>query len=227
MESGQQTVVVAESDSITLAELQTLFATNAYRVLTVSGVPDMPDVISFLETPAVLVLGDLAGMDCVEYLKSSRWEIPTILLRSGNSIREAVESIQSGAEDYLTKPYSPQHLLTVVRKAMHKSAERSRLSTTNRSLLCRAAALTHREHEILNLILSGMLNKQIAEHLGLALVTVKLHRGHAMRKLGARTAAELARFAGAAGINPTHAALNRSLSARTNGFAKDLPQQLQ
>lgn len=223
MEPVQQTVVVAENDDANLVKLQALFATHNYRVVTVSGVQDMPDVISFLETPAVLVFGDLTGMDCLEYLKSSRWEIPTILLRSGNSIREAVESIQTGAEDYLTKPYCPQHLLTVVRKAMQKSTERSSLSTTNRNLLCRAAALTHREHEILNLILAGMLNKQIAEHLGLALVTVKLHRGHAMRKLGARTAAELAWFAGAAGINPANSNFNRNQSLRTNDASNSLP----
>jgi FixJ family two-component response regulator len=227
MEPVLQTVAVAENDGAILLELQALFATHNYRMVTVSGGQDLPDVVSFLEPPAVLVFGDLAGVDCLQYLKSARWEIPTILLRSGNSIREAVEAIQTGAEDYLTKPHCPQHLLTVVRKAMQKSTERSSLSTPNRSLLSRATVLTNREQEILNLILAGMLNKQIAEHLGLALVTVKLHRGHAMRKLGARTAAELAWFARAAGINPANQNFNRSQNVRTNGASKSLRQQLQ
>lgn len=210
MLSVQQTVIIAEDDLATFAGLERLLSANGFHVIGYNDTENRRNTGGLNSIPAVLIVGDVAGVSFLDYLEEFRWEIPTIFLRSGNSIREAVTAIQSGAEDYICKPFCPDNLLNVVRRAMLKSSQRAQLPLANQELLRRAAALTHREHEILNLVLAGMLNKQIAEHLGLALVTVKLHRGHAMRKLGARTAAELARFAGAAGITPLIVDWNRN-----------------
>jgi FixJ family two-component response regulator len=227
MLSVQQTVIIAEDDSAKFVNLQEILIANGFRVMDYNDTGFLRNIGCQEDLPCVLIAGDVAGVDFFEFLQTSRWEIPTIFLRSGNSIREAVTAIQSGAEDYITRPFCTENLLSVIRRAMLKAAQRMNLPMANRDLLRRASALTYRESEILNLVLAGMLNKQIAEQLGLALVTVKFHRGHAMRKLGARTAAELARFAGAAGINPASSNLNWRQSSRMNDASNGLPQQRQ
>ncbi len=99
---------------------------------------------------------------------------------------------------------------------MKKARARVEFTQTNQALLRKAATLTEREQRIIHLVLAGMLNKQIAEQLNLALVTVKVHRGSAMRKLGARTAGELARIAKEAGITS-------SLENQTPAVARPRP----
>lgn len=205
MATVQKTVIIAEDDPATLQGLEKLLGSAGFRVMSYVDRETLRKSGFRDGVPCVLILGDIAGLDFLNFLKRSHWEIPVIFLHSGNSITEAVKAIQSGAQDYITKPFHPDTMLGSVRRAMLKAKRRVNAPQVNQELMSRATALTEREREVINLILSGMLNKQIAEQLKLALVTVKVHRGNAMRKLGARTAAELAQFARDAGVATTNA----------------------
>jgi len=190
----QQTVIIAEDDQATLQSLKKLLAAAGFNVLVYQDRQTFSEA-GFLDgVPCILILGDMAGLDFLNSLKKANWEMPVIFLHSGNSVSEAVKAIQAGADDYISKPFSDEALLDSIAHAMAKAEQRSQTAQANKELIRRAASLTRREWEIIHLVLSGLLNKQVAERLGLALITVKVHRGSAMRKLGARTAAELARI---------------------------------
>lgn len=214
----QKTVIVAEDDPAAVQSLEKLFRSAGFRVMQYKGKETLKQSGYRRGVPCVMLLGDVAGINFYKRLTESNWKIPVIFLHSGNSISEAVQAIQSGAEDYLTKPFCSKALLRSVKRVIAKVEQNLKGSSTDKELLCRASALTERECEIIHLVLSGLLNKQIAEYLGLALVTIKVHRGNAMRKLGARTAAELARIAKDAGIAPRYPTLKEN--GHTNGFSR-------
>jgi FixJ family two-component response regulator len=192
MATSQDTVIIAEEDAKLFGELESLITQAGFQVSRYRGVESLERPEYRNGNACVLILGDTVGLDFLGFLKEARWEMPVIVLHSTSSISNAVQAIQSGAEDYLPKPYCPGTLLDSIQRAMTKARERAWQHRSKRELLERARTLTERECEIIRLVLVGMLNKQIAEQLGLALVTVKVHRGRAMRKLGARTAGELA-----------------------------------
>src|SRR6478736_2037303 len=195
-----QTVIIAEDDQATLQGLKKLLAAADFNVLEYKDSQTFSEAGYSEGAPCVLILGDMAGLDFLNSLKKARLEMPVIFLHSGNSVSEAVKAIQAGADDYISKPFSDDTLLSSVVRAMKKAEQQTQTAHANKDLIRRAASLTRREWEIIHLVLSGLLNKQIAERVGLALITVKVHRGSAMRKLGARTAAELARIARDVGL---------------------------
>jgi FixJ family two-component response regulator len=206
MATPQETVIIAEEDQALVESLEALLAAHDFKVLPFSNSQAL--IKAGQEqvdgSPCVLILGDIAGVELLEELRNNGWEIPVIFLHSNGSINAAVKAIRAGADDYVTKPLCAETLLFSVQHSMEKARSRVEFTKTNQVLLKKAATLTQREQDIINMVLAGMLNKQIAERLGLALVTVKVHRGSAMRKLGARTAGELARIAKEAGIPSQH-----------------------
>jgi FixJ family two-component response regulator len=206
MATPQETIIIAEEDLALIESLEALLVPHDFKVLRFS---DSQSLIKAGRqqvdgSPSVLILGDIAGVELLGELKNNGWEIPVIFLHSGGSINAAVKAIRAGADDYVAKPFCPETLLLSVKHSMEKARSRVEFTKINQVLLKKAATLTQREQDIINMVLAGMLNKQIAERLGLALVTVKVHRGSAMRKLGARTAGELARIAKEAGIPSQH-----------------------
>ncbi len=204
MAASQQTAIIAEDDAATLQSLEKMLSQAGLKVVRYKNNTTLRKSGHLDGVPCVLILGDGMGVDFLAVLKKVKWEMPVIFLHSGNSVSEAVKAIQAGADDYLTKPFSEDQLLKSVRRALKRATERAQTTLAKQELTRRAAQLTQREWDIINLMMTGMLNKQIAEHLGLALVTIKVHRGSAMRKLGARTAAELARIVHNAGISPNN-----------------------
>lgn len=120
---------------------------------------------------------------------------PVVFLTAYGDVPNAVKAMQNGAAHFLLKPYQPEELLSVIRKALARAAREVTAVDERAARRALAAKLTPRERQVLSLAISGLVNKQIADRLGLALITVKIHRGRAMRRLGAHTAAELARFA--------------------------------
>lgn len=148
--------------------------------------------------PACLVIeldgGDPRTLESFEQLRAKGWRLPIIVLIGKADIRTVVQLMRAGAEDVLLKSCEPAELNAAIANALNQSHEglQHRLHDDDRQR--RLEQLTPREAEVVRLVLAGMLNKEIAEKLHLALVTVKVHRGSAMRKLGARSAAELARL---------------------------------
>src|SRR5262249_28628305 len=117
----------------------------------------------------------------------------------------SVKAIKAGAIDFLTKPFREQEMLDAVSQALERDRQRRRDEGRVTELRTHFETLTGREREVMALVTSGLMNKQIAGNLGLSEITVKIHRGHVMRKMQARSLADLVRMAEVLGVHPPKA----------------------
>ena len=156
--------------------------------------------------PACLVLDvqmpELTGLDLQEELRAEGTVLPIVFVSGRGDIPMTVRAIKAGAVDFLTKPVSDEGFLDAVAQALtravHAAAEHSEVS----GIRAGAATLTPREREVLEFVISGLMNKQIADALGTAEQTIKVHRGRILKKMGVRSVAELVHNAARIGITP-------------------------
>ncbi|MGB9290482.1 MAG: response regulator transcription factor [Terracidiphilus sp.] len=145
--------------------------------------------------PSCLVLDismpGLNGLELQKRLAVERPEIPIIFLTGHGDIPKTVQAMKAGAVEFLTKPFSGSTLLSAVNKAIARSAALIARDAELRALKARYARLTSREREVLDLVVMGKSNKEVANELGISEVTVKAHRGSMMQKMGAGSLAEL------------------------------------
>jgi len=200
--SLKETVIIADEDPTMSKSLGAYLQNEGCSVLQVQSKSALENAGMVDGNPTVLILGDIGGVSFVRELRRGGWDMPILMLHTASSIREAVKAIQAGADDYLTKPITPDLLWHSVKSLLVKARAQAELSQGRHELLKKVSSLSKRERQIIDLVLQGKLNKEIADDLKLALVTIKVHRGHAMRKIGARTAGELARIAKEAGLLP-------------------------
>lgn len=151
------------------------------------------------ETPNCLVLDvrlpGMSGLEVQQKLNEAGTQIPIIFITSHGDIPMTVKAMKSGAVEFLTKPFRDQDLIDAIQQALKNNSEARQQQSEIARLKERYAKLTTREREVMRLVISGMLTKQIASTIGITEITATVHRGQVMRKMQANSPAELGRMA--------------------------------
>lgn len=197
MSSPDRLVFVVDDDERVCRALQELLASAGLPSVTLATAAEYiahpkPEVPTCLVLD--LELPDISGLDLQQQIESA-YRPPIIFISGHAEISSTVRAMRAGALGFLTKPYSDRELLALIDEGFavdfESRAERARLT----HLRERFQSLTPREREVLPLIVSGLLNKQAAAHLGISLVTLQIHRSNMMRKMEADSVADLVRMA--------------------------------
>ena len=196
-------VYVIDDDDSMRRGLTNLFESVGLRVEAFGSAPELlqkklPDVPSCVVLD--IRLPGMSGLDFQTLLEKAAIHIPIVFVTGHGDIPMSVKAMKAGAADFLTKPFRQQEMLDAVTAAI----ERDRKRRQDEKIVSNARALfetlTPREREILALVAAGLMNKQIAAEIGIAEITVKIHRGHIMKKMGTRSLADLVRIAEMLGI---------------------------
>jgi FixJ family two-component response regulator len=159
---------------------------------------ELPEVASCLVLD--IRLPGPSGLDFQAELAKANIQIPIIFMTGHGDIPMTVKAMKAGAVDFLTKPFRDQDMLDAVAIAIDRDRARRKDEKIVAELRAVFETLTARERDVLALVASGLMNKQIAAEIGLAEITVKIHRGHIMRKMGAKSLADLVRMAEMLGV---------------------------
>jgi FixJ family two-component response regulator len=206
-EATKEPIVFIVDDDLSIRRaLTNLFQSVGLQVVAFGSAPEMlqsklPDVASCLVLD--IRLPGLSGLDLQTELANANIRIPIIFITGHGDIPMTVRAMKGGAVDFLTKPFRDQDLLDAVVAAIERDRKRREVEKTVANLQSLFNSLSSRERDVLGLVASGLMNKQIAAELGLAEITVKIYRGHVMKKMGARSLADLIRMTEALGIRRT------------------------
>ena len=196
-------VFVIDDDESMRRGLTNLFESVGLRVEVFGSASELlqrklPDVASCLVLD--IRLPGMSGLDFQSQLDKASIRIPVIFMTGYGDIPMSVKAMKAGAVDFLTKPFRHQEMLDAVTTAIERDRKRRKDEKIVSNLQALFETLTPREREVLALVSKGLMNKQIAAELGIAQITVKIHRGRMMKKMGTRSLADLLRAAEMLGI---------------------------
>jgi FixJ family two-component response regulator len=197
-------VIIVDDDDGIRASLDSLFRSIGLETrqfgspaeLLGGKLPDGPGCIVLdVRLPGV------SGLDLQGQLMRQGIEFPIIFMTGHGDIPMSVRAMKAGAVDFLSKPFRDQDMLDAVTAALARDTQRRRQSAARDDLRAQYETLTAREREVMGYVTSGLMNKQVAGIIGLSEITVKIHRGNVMRKMGAKSLADLVRQAEALGVS--------------------------
>jgi FixJ family two-component response regulator len=205
--ASESTVFVVDDDASVCAALKELFQSVGLHVeLFASGSAFLENRLPTATSGCLVLdvrLPGMSGLKVQEELANAKNPLPIIFLTGHGDIAMAVRAIKAGAIDFLTKPFRNQDLLDAVSTALQQDKARRAREQSNSTLQESFKSLSARERDVVARVAAGGLNKQIAADLGVSEVTVKVHRANAMRKLRAKSVAELVRMTDFLGITPS------------------------
>ena len=198
-------VVFVVDDDISVREsLEALISFEGWRVETFASAEEFLARQQAHEPNCMILdvsLPELSGLDLQQVL-ADRHEMPIIFITGHGDIPMTVQAMKAGAVEFLTKPINDEALLTAIRNAIERSRTALGSEAELHGLRDRWNTLTPREREVMELVVSGLLNKQVGLKLGISEITVKAHRGKAMQKMKADSLADMVRMVARLGITP-------------------------
>jgi FixJ family two-component response regulator len=203
MSDHKAMVFVVDDDPSMRRSLDSLLRSVGHEVRLYSSAPEFMQA-SRPDVPGCLVLDvrlpGMSGLAFQQELASAGIALPIIFITGHGDVPMSVRAMKAGAMEFLTKPFDDQVLLDAVHAAIERDRTRRREMAGNASLRSRYESLTERERQVMGHVVSGKPNKRIAAELGLSVVTVKVHRGHVMQKMEAKSVADLVRMADRLGV---------------------------
>jgi FixJ family two-component response regulator len=199
-------VIIVDDDAAIRASLDSLFrsvglATRLFgspAELLAGALPDSPGCIVLdVRLPGV------SGLDLQGQLTQQGIDFPIIFMTGHGDIPMSVRAMKAGAVDFLSKPFRDQDMLDAVAAALDRDAQRRVEAAAREGLRAQYETLSAREREVMGYVTAGLMNKQVAGLIGLSEITVKIHRGSMMRKMGVKSLADLVRKAEALGVSQT------------------------
>jgi FixJ family two-component response regulator len=204
MSPAPPTVVVVDDDISVRESLELLIQNEGWQAALFESAQEfltrLPSVV-----PSCLILDvnlpDLSGLDIQQRISDEKSSIPIIFITGYGDIPTSVRAMKAGAAEFLTKPLNDEILIKAIRDAVRRSQADLKREGAQRQLQERFGLLSKREREVMDLVVKGLMNKQVGFELGISEITVKAHRGKVMEKMHATTFVDLVNMAGRLGIS--------------------------
>ena len=202
-QNSDSPIIYIVDDDLSMREsLMDLFRSMSFEAQAFGSPQEFLDNAELTRAGCIVLDVRLPGVSGIEFqsqLERAGNRLPIVFMTGHGDISMSVRAMKAGAVDFLTKPFREQDLLDAVLAAIERDAARRKETQRHHEVSTRFDALTNREREVMEAVVEGLMNKQIAFKLGISEITVKLHRGNVMRKLEVKSVADLVRLAEQAG----------------------------